>query len=99
MFQIMQKTKQKARVTEKKLFKAREHLSLVDFATSGLFKDLISDCVVLRGRFACVSLVVCYNIHLGLMGALYIELSSCFTNKNKLYTWISGTSAEELKKK
>lgn len=34
----------------------------------------------------------------GTMGALYIELSSCF-NKNKLYTWISGTSAEELKKK
>lgn len=33
------------------------------------------------------------------MGALYIELSSCFINKNKLYTWISGTSAEELKKK
>lgn len=32
------------------------------------------------------------------MGALYIELSSCFINKNKLYTWIGGTSAEELKK-
>lgn len=31
------------------------------------------------------------------MGALYIELS-CFINKNKLYTWISGTSGEELKK-
>lgn len=43
-----------------------------------------------------MSLVVCYY---GTMGALYIELSSCFINKNKLYTWISGTSAEELKKK
>lgn len=32
------------------------------------------------------------------MGALYIELSS-FINKNKLYTWKSGTSADELKKK
>lgn len=45
-----------------------------------------------------MSMVVCY-IHFGTMGALYIELSSCFINKNKLYTWISGTSAEELKKK
>lgn len=35
----------------------------------------------------------------GTMGALYIELSSCFINKNKLYTWKSGTSADELKKK
>lgn len=33
---------------------------------------------------------------LGLWESLYIELSSCFINKNKLYTWIHGTSAEEL---
>lgn len=45
-----------------------------------------------------MSMVVCY-IHFGTMGALYIELSSCFINKNKLYTWISGTSAEEMEKK
>lgn len=33
------------------------------------------------------------------MGALYIELSSCFFNKSKLYARISGTCAEELKRK
>lgn len=43
-----------------------------------------------------MSLVVLYPF--GTTGALYIELSSCFINRNKLYTWISGTSAEELKK-
>ena len=45
-----------------------------------------------------MSLVV-FLYPFGTMGALYIELSSCFINKNKLYTWISGTSAEEPKKR
>lgn len=45
-----------------------------------------------------MSLVVCY-FYFGTMGGLYIELSSCFINKNKLYTWTSGMSAEELNNK
>lgn len=45
-----------------------------------------------------MSLVVCY-FYFGTLGGLYIELSSCFINKNKLYTWTSGTSAEELNNK
>lgn len=66
--------------------------------TSGLFKGLISDFMAMRGTFALVSLVVCC-FYFGTLGSLYIELSSCFINKNKLYTWIRGRSAEELNKK
>lgn len=49
-----------------------------------------------RARFACVTGCV---LSVGTTGALYIELSNCFINKNKLYTRISGTSAEEPGKK
>lgn len=42
---------------------------------------------------------LCVLYPFGSMGALYIELSSCFFNKSKLYTRISGTCAEELKRK
>lgn len=54
--------------------------------------------MAMRGTFALVSLVVCC-FYFGTLGSLYIELSSCFINKNKLYTWIRGRSAEELNKK
>lgn len=66
--------------------------------TSGLFKGLISDFMGMRETFTLVSLVVCC-FYFGTLGSLYIELSSCFINKNKLYTWILGMSAEELNKK